>query len=151
MGFIVAHRDILESAKTIRCLTVRHPPSIVQETSALFLAHGYHDVHLNKLRKIYSQRWHIMREGIKEHLPMFSPGRAIGGTSFWLTGPVDFEANLFAQRLQKRGVLIEPGHIFCYYSIPLSGRFREAEFCRKAVPWCLFSGRRRTAQTRSAQ
>ncbi len=59
-----------------------------------------------------------MREGIKEHLPMFSPGRAIGGTSFWLTGPEDFEANLFAQRLQKRGVLIEPGHIFYHDGYP---------------------------------
>ncbi len=118
MGFIVAHRDIIESAKTIRCLTVRHPPSIVQETTAMFLAHGYHDVHLNKLREIYSQRWHIMREGIAEHLPMFSPGHAVGGTSFWLTGPENFDANLFAQRLQKRGVLIEPGHIFYHDGHP---------------------------------
>ena len=118
MGFIVAHRDIIESAKTIRSLTVRHPPSIVQETAAVFLAHGYHDVHLNKLREIYSQRWHIMREGIEEHLPMFSRGHATGGTSFWLTGPENFDAGEFAQRLQKRGVLIEPGHIFYHDGYP---------------------------------
>lgn len=118
MGFIVAHRDLIESAKTIRSLTVRHPPSIVQETTAMFLAHGYHDVHLNKLREIYSQRWHIMREGIAEHLPMFSRGHATGGTSFWLTGPEDFDAAVFAKKLQKRGVLIEPGHIFFHNGNP---------------------------------
>lgn len=118
MGFIVADRDIIEAARIIRTLTVRHPPSIVQETTAMFLAHGYHDVHLNKLREIYSQRWHIMCEGIKEHLQMFSPGLATGGTSFWLTGPAEFDANAFAQRLQKRGVLIEPGHIFYHNGYP---------------------------------
>lgn len=118
MGFIVAHRDIIKSAKVIRTLTVRHPPSIVQETTALFLAHGYHDVHLSKLREIYSQRWRIMREGIEEHLPMFSRGHATGGTSFWLTGPPEFDAEKFAKRLQKRGVLIESGHIFYHKGKP---------------------------------
>lgn len=123
IGFIVAHKDVIESARTIRSLTVRHPPSIVQETTALFLAHGYHDFHLNKLREIYSQRWHIMRRGIAEHLPMFSPGQAVGGTSFWLTGPPEFDANEFAKRLQKRGVLIEPGHIFFHNGLS-SNSFR---------------------------
>lgn len=118
MGYIVAHRDIIERAKMIRCLTVRHPPSIVQETTAMFLAHGYHDVHLNMLRETYSQRWHIMRKGIEKHLPMFSLGNAAGGTSFWLTGPTNFDANDFAKRLQQRGVLIEPGHIFYQNGFP---------------------------------
>lgn len=118
MGFIVAHRDIIDSAKIIRSLTVRHPPSIVQETTAMFLAHGYHDVHLKKLREIYSQRWHVMREGIEKYLPMFSRGQATGGTSFWLTGPKDFDADAFAKYLQSRGVLIEPGHIFYHNGTP---------------------------------
>lgn len=118
MGFIIADRDIIEPARIIRTLTIRHPPSIVQETTAMFLAQGYHDVHLNKIREIYSQRWHIMQDGIKEHLPMFSPGHATGGTSFWLTGPSGFDAENFAKRLQKRGVLIEPGHIFYHNGVP---------------------------------
>lgn len=118
MGFIIADPDIIEAAKIIRTLTVRHPPSIVQETTAMFLAQGYHDVHLNKLREIYSQRWHLMREGIQEHLPMFSPGHATGGTSFWLTGPEGFDADQFAKRLQLEGVLIEPGHIFFQNGLP---------------------------------
>ena len=112
MGFMVASRDIIQSAKTVRSLTVRHPPSIVQETTAMFLAHGYHDAHIKNLREIYSQRWYIMKEGLKQHLPMFSPGPADGGTSFWLTGPDHFNAEIFAKCLQERGVLIEPGHIF---------------------------------------
>jgi len=118
MGFIVAHRDIIKAAKIVRCLTVRHPPSIVQETTALFLAHGYHDSHLKNLRNTYSERWHVMSEGIKKYLPMFSPGSADGGTSFWLTGPKGFDAGEFAMRLQKRGVLVEPGHIFYHNGNP---------------------------------
>ena len=118
IGFIVASKEIIDAAKIIRSLTVRHPPSIVQETTALFLAHGYHDHHLKKLRDIYSQRWHIMEKGIKHYLPMFKPGNAKGGTSFWLTGPKKFNANEFAQHLQKFGVLIEPGNIFFLSGTP---------------------------------
>lgn len=118
MGFMVAHRDIIKSAKIVRSLTVRHPPSIVQETTAMFLAHGYHDFHLNKLREIYSQRWYIMRESIKKHLPSLSLGSANGGTSFWVTGPENLDADIFAKRLQRRGVLIEPGHIFYHEGSP---------------------------------
>jgi GntR family transcriptional regulator/MocR family aminotransferase len=118
MGFIVAHPDIIKSAKIIRSLTVRHPPSVVQETTAIFLAHGYHDAHLKNLRQIYSERWHIMNEGIKRNLPMFAQGSATGGTSFWLTGPPQFDAEVLANRLQKRGVLIEPGHIFYNKGVP---------------------------------
>ena len=112
LGFIVAHREIVKSAKIIRGLTVRHPPSIVQETAGTFLAHGYHDAHLKNLRRIYSKRWHIMNKGIKRYLSMFIKSNSPGGTSFWLSGPAHFDAELFAKRLQKRGVLIEPGHIF---------------------------------------
>ena len=43
---------------------------------------------------------------------MFTMGYSPGGTSFWLTGPTHFDAEIFARRLQKRGALIEPGHIF---------------------------------------
>lgn len=118
LGFIVAHRDIIKAAKMVRSLTVRHPPSIVQETTALFLAHGYHDVHLNKLRETYSERWHIMRTGIEKHMPMFSRGLATGGTSFWVSGPNNFDAENFARRLQQFGVLIEPGHIFFHSGTP---------------------------------
>ena len=118
IGLIVARRDIIEAAKIVRSLTVRHPPSIVQETTAMFLAHGYHDAHLNKLREIYSQRWHIMRSGIERHLPMFTRGSATGGTSFWLTGPPGFDAKELSTRLLARGVLIEPGYIFYHNGTP---------------------------------
>ncbi len=118
IGVIVAHKDIIAAAKIVRSLTVRHPPSIVQETTAFFLAHGYHDAHLNRLREIYSQRWHIMRDGIDRHLPMFSVGNAKGGTSFWLTGPPQFDARELSSRLLARGVLIEPGHIFYHSGSP---------------------------------
>ena len=59
-----------------------------------------------------------MNEGIRRYLPMFLQGDAGGGTSFWLTGPPHFDADIFATRLQKRGVLIEPGHVFFDRGIP---------------------------------
>ncbi len=35
-----------------------------------------------------------------------------GGTSFWLTGPQDFNATELSERLKARGVLIDKGQTF---------------------------------------
>ena len=117
MGFIVAPFGLIAALKTIRRLTVRHPPSVVQETTALFMAHGYYDSHVKKLGKVYCERWHIMHDALRKYCPELLPrslGQAVPrGTSFWLTGPYDgFDAQILATALQQRGVLIEPGHIF---------------------------------------
>ena len=37
LGFIVAHRNIIREARTIRGVMLRHPPTIVQETAARFI------------------------------------------------------------------------------------------------------------------
>ncbi len=117
MGFIVAPSDLIAALKTIRRLTVRHPPSVMQETTAFFMAHGYYDAHVKKLGKVYCERWHIMHDALKKYCPELvplSPGTVVPrGTSFWLTGPYDgFDAQILATALQRQGVLIEPGHIF---------------------------------------
>ena len=49
---------------------------------------------------------------------MFTRGSATGGTSFWLTGPLEFDAKELSNRLLARGVLIEPGHIFYHSGTP---------------------------------
>lgn len=100
--FIVAHRDVIKSAKIIRSLTVRHPPSIVQKTTAVFLAPGYHDADLKDLRQIYSERWHIINKRTARYLPMFTICYYSGGTSFWFTGPAHFDAEIFCKTASKK-------------------------------------------------
>ena len=116
LGFMVAHRDIIERARTIRGVIMRHPPTIIQETVALFFRLGYYDSHLRNLQRRYKKRWNVMHAAISKHLSMLEQTRSRGGTSFWLRGPVGFNARILADRLRAQGVLIDIGETFYLYN-----------------------------------
>ena len=112
LGFMVAHRDIIQRARMIRGVMMRHPPTIIQETVALFFRLGYYDSHLRNLQRRYKKRWHVMHDAISKHLSMLEQTQNKGGTSFWLRGPEGFNARDLADRLKDKGVLIDIGEIF---------------------------------------
>ncbi|MFT5508965.1 MAG: GntR family transcriptional regulator/MocR family aminotransferase [Hyphomicrobiaceae bacterium] len=112
IGFIVAHRDIIREARVIRGAMLRHPPTIIQETAALFFRLGHFDAHLRKIERRFKRRWHTMRDAIVRHLGMLEFTENEGGTCFWLTGPPGFDATELAERLKPRGVLIDKGQTF---------------------------------------
>jgi GntR family transcriptional regulator/MocR family aminotransferase len=112
VGFIVAHRDIIREARLVRGTMFRHPPNLLQEMIAIFIRLGYYDAHLRNVERRYKKRWQAMLEAIATHLPMLENTRNMGGTSFWLTGPDNFDATLLRDRLRERGVLIDKGQSF---------------------------------------
>ncbi|WNJ99828.1 PLP-dependent aminotransferase family protein [Thalassospiraceae bacterium LMO-JJ14] len=112
LGFIVANRDIIQKAREIRRLLIRQPPSMMQDTAALFLALGHHDAHIKRLRRRYTRRWQHMHDAIGTHLPFFKRTKATGGTSIWLTGEKDFDASSFCDELKRRGILADKGRTF---------------------------------------
>jgi len=112
LGFIVAHRNIIREARTIRGVMLRHPPTIVQETAARFIRLGYYDAHLRHVERRYRKRWHTMRDAIRRHLGMLDTTDTLGGSCFWLTGPAGFDATELATRLKSRGVLVDKGQTF---------------------------------------
>lgn len=112
LGFIVAHRNIIREARTIRGVMLRHPPTIVQETAARFIRLGYYDTHLRNVERRYRKRWHTMRDAIRRHLGMLDMTDTVGGSCFWLTGPPGFDATELATRLNSRGVLVDKGQTF---------------------------------------
>jgi GntR family transcriptional regulator/MocR family aminotransferase len=112
LGFMVAHRDIIHEARVIRGLMLRHAPTVVQETAALFLGLGYHDAHLRQISRRYRNRWQTMRLAIERHLGAFHLMNTVGGTTFWLTGPPSFDASALSERLRKKGVIIDKGQPF---------------------------------------
>lgn len=112
LGFIVAHRNVIREARTIRGVMLRHPPTIVQETAARFIRLGYYDAHLRNVERRYRKRWHTMRDAIRRHLGMLDMTDTLGGSCFWLTGPAGFDATELAARLKSRGVLVDKGQTF---------------------------------------
>ena len=109
LGFIVAHRDIIQEARVARGVMMRHPPTIVQEIVARFFQLGHYDAHLRNIERRYTKRWHAMSQAISKHLGMLTQTATVGGTSFWLTGPSDFDTSLLKDRLEEKGVLIDRG------------------------------------------
>tara|TARA_B100001173_G_scaffold309430_1_gene321780 strand:- start:1475 stop:2938 length:1464 start_codon:yes stop_codon:yes gene_type:complete len=109
LGFIVAHRDIIREARVVRGVMMRHPPTIVQEIVARFLQLGHYDAHLRNIERRYTERWHAMANAISKHLEMLNQTTTVGGTSFWLTGPRNFDTCILKKSLKERGVLIDRG------------------------------------------
>ncbi|MGJ8624613.1 MAG: PLP-dependent aminotransferase family protein [Yoonia sp.] len=120
IGYMVAHPDIIKEIKAIRRYMMRHPPVLMQEAMANFIATGALDVHLRKMERRYRGRWEITLNAITEFLPEFEIQASQGGTCFWLTGPSDVDTTVLAQRLKKRSVLIDEGAVF--FSDPDQGR-----------------------------
>jgi GntR family transcriptional regulator/MocR family aminotransferase len=120
IGYMVAHPDIIKEIKAIRRYMMRHPPVLMQEAMADFIATGALDVHLRKMEKRYHGRWQITLQALTEFLPEFHIQASQGGTCFWLTGPPDVDTSVLARRLKDRSVLIDEGAVF--FSDPDQGR-----------------------------
>jgi len=120
IGYMVAHEDIIREIKAIRRYMMRHPPTLLQEAMAHFIASGALDVHLRRTERRYRKRWEVTREALDRHLPDFEVEASQGGTCFWLTCPEGIDTTTLAKRLRPRGVLIDEGRVF--YSDPRRGQ-----------------------------
>lgn len=112
IGYLVAHPDIIKEIKAIRRSMMRHPPILMQEAMAHFIASGALDTHLRKMERRYRSRWEVTLSALTDHLPEFDVQASQGGTCFWLTGPPDLDSSVLAGKLKARGVLIDEGSVF---------------------------------------
>ncbi|MCP5368411.1 MAG: PLP-dependent aminotransferase family protein [Hyphomicrobiales bacterium] len=111
LGYLVGPARLIEQARALRRLMLRHAPSNNQRTAALFLAQGHHDTLVHRLHKAYRPRWQRMGEALARHLPNSARVPTFGGTSYWVRGPEGLDAAALAVRARGRGVMLEPGRI----------------------------------------
>ncbi len=117
LGFIVAHPTVIQELRSLRRLVLRHPPLNNQRSAGLFLSLGYHELWLNRLKKIYQNRWFILKSAMAQYLPNFTITPSFGGTSFWVEIPENILSSVeFSSELLKNGVVIEHGKAFFYES-----------------------------------
>lgn len=117
LGFMVASKELISEARALRRLMMRHPPANNQRITAFFLSLGYYDVHLRRLHRVYQQRWEAMYEAFQQQSDMLENVPGFGGTSFWIKGPEDLDAELLADKAKENGIIIEPGSVY-YASDP---------------------------------
>jgi GntR family transcriptional regulator / MocR family aminotransferase len=111
LGFMVGPKPLIEEARALRRLMVRHAPNNNQRAAALFLSLGHHDTLIRRLHKAYRARWEVMGRSLAEHLPQSSRSPSFGGTAFWVKGPERLDSDKLYTAALAKGLFIEPGRI----------------------------------------
>ena len=112
IGFLVGPKKLIEEARALRRLMLRHPPGNNQRVAALFLALGHHDTLIGRLQRTYRERWAVLDKAVRQEFPGWARSARFGGTAFWMRGPVWLDAEELAARAADYGVIIEPGKVF---------------------------------------
>jgi GntR family transcriptional regulator/MocR family aminotransferase len=112
LGYIVASRELVREARALRRLMLRHPAANNERSVALFLAMGYHDALLRRLRQTYAERAQIVVTALARNLPYVAFRTVAGASSFWLKFPDGVDTRALAAAAERNGVLIEPGDVF---------------------------------------
>ena len=112
LGYMVAAPELIEEARALRRLMLRHPPANNEQAVALFLARGHHDSLVRRLRHAYKERWQAMGEALNRHLPESTRIPPFGGTAYWVEGPAGLDAQALAEAAMREQILLEPGDVF---------------------------------------
>lgn len=112
IGFIVANRELIRELRALRRLMLRHPAANNERSVGLFLAMGYHDALLRRLRQAYADRSQRVRAALAAQLPDVTFSTVTGASSYWLRFPDHVDTRALAREAAALGVLIEPGDVF---------------------------------------
>lgn len=112
LGYLVAPEPVIEAARELRSLVLRHPPGHLQRTAAYFLALGHYDALIMRMRAEFEKRRKVMTQSLCNEGIQISGAASFGGTSLWIEGPETLDSLKFADELLEAGVLIEPGAPF---------------------------------------
>ena len=116
MGFIVASPDFIRRARQLRRKILNHPPLNNQRVVAYFLSLGHYDSLMLRLGRVFRERRTALQRALNNvrGVPLeISP--EVGGTTYWVRTPRDFDVANFVREAEKHGVLIEP--VEHYYAI----------------------------------
>ncbi len=109
LGFIVADAGFIERARELRRRILGHPPLNNQRAVAFFMSLGHYDSLMLRLGRILRERRSALRSALNNvrGIPMeISP--EVGGTTYWVRTPDDFDVANLAVEAEQHGILIEP-------------------------------------------
>jgi GntR family transcriptional regulator/MocR family aminotransferase len=124
MGYLVGPPALIQEARALRRLMLRHPPANNQRTLALFLAGGYHDSLIRRLTGVYRERRELLIESLAQQLPAVEVTDSDGGSSIWCRAPAGADMPVVQQRALEHGVFIEAAAPFFFGGEDGSAYFR---------------------------
>ncbi len=116
LGYLVGSSEFIQHARALRRLMVRHTPNNNQVIVAEFIKRGYHDALITRLRGVLKDRWAILGEMLESYFPGDIRKSTFGGSSFWIEGPDQLDADVLAAKAKNDGILFEPGSVFFHQS-----------------------------------
>ena len=136
LGYLAASKTFIERTRELRHLMFRHPPGHAQRTAAYFMALGYYDSQISRLKRVLARRRQVMQNALNDVGLSNSSAARFGGTSFWIEGPDWLDAEILAAKLREQSVLIEPGAPFFAGLDRKSNHFRVAysSIIKKQIP-----------------
>ncbi|WP_170362680.1 PLP-dependent aminotransferase family protein [Ruegeria arenilitoris] len=111
LGYLVAQESLVQEARALRGMMIRHPPHVIQHTASLFLRFGHHETHRAKMHQIFNERWHVASQVIQELFPDFELQYEYGSTNFFFRSTQGHSAYKIAEAARQRGVIIEPSSV----------------------------------------
>ncbi|WP_284193548.1 PLP-dependent aminotransferase family protein [Vibrio zhanjiangensis] len=109
VGYLVGPEALIREARALRRLMMRHTPANNQRALALFLAGGYHDTLVHRLKLRYAERYELLKSALIEFLPNVEIAPSLGGSAIWLKGPHGLDCVCLQTQALKYGVYIETG------------------------------------------
>lgn len=112
IGYLVGPPAFIQQARQLRAMILRHPPGHLQRMTAYFLALGYYDAHIVRLRRSLKERRALLEAALAQTELRIVGAARQGGSSLWIEAPERVDATELAADLIPHSVLIEPGHVF---------------------------------------
>ena len=119
LGYLVGPRAFIAEARALRAQMLRHPPGLLQKTTAYFLSLGHYHAQLRRTARAYQTRRAALLDAIARHGLTPAQTKTGGGSAIWMKAPLAIDTADLATQLREEGVLIEPGaQFFCGPSAP---------------------------------
>ena len=125
LGYLVGPAPFIAAARSLRASILRHPPGLLQRTTAYFLSLGHYDALIRRTSRSYHERRKELDRAIGLHGLEVAGEGAYGGSAIWMRAP-GVDTSELAISLRKQGVLIEPGAAFFGQSRAPSDYYRLA-------------------------
>ena len=109
VGYLVGPEHLIREARALRRLMMRHTPANNQRALALFLAGGYHDTLVHRLKLRYAERYELLKIALQEFMPSIEMAPSLGGSAIWLKGPRGLDCVRLQKEALKHSVYIETG------------------------------------------